>query len=177
MPYFVRQDIPIVVYREHEINAECIDGRLELIKNNDQACVVSHVPNVLFSYDLKIEHTSTLEDCWDRRNKLAATVKKTDKIPFIYYEVILSKDVILYKSGFKTTKPFLTKEKNESEPIPTTRRDGSNSVLRERYEIPDKKVADLNTSPSPSFTERPLSLVRNSEKAIFTYKTPAQRFS
>ena len=192
MPYFIRQDIPIVVYREHEINAEYIDGRLELIKSNEQACVILHTPNTLFSYDLKIEHTGTLEDCWERKNKLVvslSTIKKPDT-PSIYYEVILSKNIDLYKSNFKATKPFLTKEKNELESVPTIRRDDSNSVLRERYEIPDRSIdskPNQNFSPAPpspkprtnpiNFIERPLSLVRNSEKAIFTYKSPGQRFS
>ena len=192
MPYFIRQDIPIVVYREHEINAEYIDGRLELIKSNEQACVILHTPNTLFSYDLKIEHTGTLEDCWERKNKLVSlsTIKKPDT-PSIYYEVILSKNIDLYKSNFKATKPFLTKEKNELESVPTIRRDDSNSVLKERYEIPDRSIdskPNQNFSPAPpspspkphadsiNYTERPLSLVRNSEKAIFTYRPPGQRF-
>ena len=184
MPYFIRQDIPIVVYREHEINAEYIDGRLELIKSNEQACVISHTPNTLFSYDLKIECSGNVENCWEKKNKLAMPAKKSDT-PTIYYEVILSKNIDLYKSGFKTTKS-LTKEKNELESVPTVRRDNSNSVLRERYEIPDLEPSQNPSptlalaSPKPhsntGYIERPLSLVRDSEKAIFTYKSPGQRF-
>jgi len=45
MPLFIDNDDLTIVFREHEFNAEALDGRLTLIPDDAPSYIVAHHPN------------------------------------------------------------------------------------------------------------------------------------
>ena len=199
MPYFVKIDVPIVVWRQHEINAEYIDGRLDLLKSNEPCHLIKHTPNTAWGYDIEIAESNSVEKLWPKVEAYGHYNAKSKAK--IYYEVVPDKNLEEYKQqkNFK----FI----DNSTPTLKERKATTNITFpeKERFDLPDKKIIEPESETKPavkgepkpqpaepvqkprikkkdivkpaqeSFKERPLKLVRNSENPVYTFKNPADR--
>ena len=52
MPLFFNTATYVIKERQHELNAEVLDGRLELLPNNEHVYIVAHHPNKQWSYNI-----------------------------------------------------------------------------------------------------------------------------
>lgn len=45
MPFFFKTDSYVIVERQHEVNAEVLDSRIELLPDGEHIYIVAHHPN------------------------------------------------------------------------------------------------------------------------------------
>lgn len=195
MPYFVQLEPPIVTWRKHEYNAEYLDGRLDLLSDDVECYIIKHVPNIKFGYNILIDEKVNCSRGWEIIEE--KTLSKPDN-PRVYYELVPIDKFEEYKKLPKFTFKDTPVSHDETK---TKRRQNITVPEKERFDLPDKVAQDNNETtiveekpqpvqvdrpkikkeakkrPSREFTERPLNLVRDSEKAVYSYQTPSQRNS
>ena len=85
MPYFTHTEKLYVIHRQHEFNAEALDGRIELIPDTEPCYIIAHYPNKQWSYNVGWIEKTTPGLGWDNLNLMGR--KKEDK-PSLYYEMV-----------------------------------------------------------------------------------------
>jgi hypothetical protein len=162
MPLFAHIDTHVITFRQHEYNAEALDGILELIKESEECNIVTHHPNKKFGYDVGVLETVSAIDGWDKVEKLGHFNSDNpvkifyELIPVRYYEEYINKENFYYKK-FKT---------------PTEIDSSKKEAIKEVFDLPSKNQTSFSSTSSSDVPR----LVRGTEKAIYKYKTPSQKY-
>lgn len=93
MPYFKDLDTLEIVFRQHQINAEVIDGLIEPV-GEEMCYIVAHVPNKKMGWDLKPIDKLPAEDAFEKVSELGKVNVKGR--PF--YRAVVKKDLKDYVS-------------------------------------------------------------------------------
>lgn len=165
MPLFAHVDTHIVTFRPYEYNVEYIEGSLELIPDDEICHVVTHHPNRKFGYDVGIIDTTAASTGWEKVEKLGHF--NPDEPAQIYYELVPAKHYKDYitKENFYTSKKFKVVSTNL---VPEQK------VIKEAYELPS--ITKSNIQKTPDLVLREPRLVRTTEKALYKYKKPNEKF-
>ena len=94
MPLFVDNDDLTIVFREHEFNAEALDGRLTLIPDDAPSYIIAHHPNKTWTYDIGVVDQKTAAAGYEDVIKLG--IKRGDG-PKLYYALILVSEYVAYR--------------------------------------------------------------------------------
>jgi len=174
MPLFVDNKTFVITYRKHEFNTEYLDGLLDLVKDDANCTIIAHHPNKKFGYDIGIIKTIEAEAGWEEVAKLGHY--DAENPVKIFYELVPEELFKEYSDNPKFTVKDIKQDTPDKNDKPT--------VIKDQYDIPP--IGTTPPSPKPPTPPTPPvhnelnapgpSLVRNSEAAIYTYKTPSQKF-
>lgn len=162
MPYFIDNDTYTTIWRDHEYNAEVLEGQITLLPENSKCLLVVHVPNNKWTYDVYQLDTNTAENLQDQLTQLKS--KPSLLNPKVHYSIVaqdyLQKYIDLNKYKFYSHHP--EKQKNEQ-----------TKVLTKILPIPEISVTPESVTPKqiPHASGGP-NLIRTSESAIHIYRTP-----
>jgi hypothetical protein len=52
VPFFIDNSDLSIVYRQHQYNAEAMDGKITMINESEECYIVAHHPNKKWKYDV-----------------------------------------------------------------------------------------------------------------------------
>ncbi|HNW88078.1 MAG TPA: hypothetical protein PKN48_00315 [Bacteroidales bacterium] len=162
MPLFAHIDTHVIAFRQHEFNTEALDGILELLQDSEECNIVAHHPNKKFGYDVGILETLSAINGWEKVEKLGHF--DSDNPSKIFYELIPSK----YYKDYVNKENFYSKEFET--PLPQDVR--KTSAIKEVFDIPSK----IQSNIAPSVNTNTPRLVRGTEKAIYKYRSPSEKY-
>lgn len=179
MPLFVDNKTNAVTYRKYEFNTEYLDGLLDLIQDDVECHIVTHHPNRRFGYDVGIIKTLSAGKGWEEVQKLG--LYDSDNPSKIFYALVPIDryEAYLSNENYYTIKEF-KKEKPKKDDKPTAIKDQFDlpGLKRDKPKKEKQKPPVQPTQPrsdiSPAASSSP-RLVRDTEQALYTYKTPSQR--
>ena len=82
-----------IVYRQHEFNAEALDGIITRIEDTAKCTALKHTPNASWSYDILPVFTGYADITWDKFN---ANVSEKPSTPEPFTCIILADDIDEY---------------------------------------------------------------------------------
>jgi hypothetical protein len=179
MPLFVDNKTNTITHRKYEFNAEYLDGLLDLIENEVQCYIVTHHPNRRFGYDVGIIKTVNASAGWEEVEKLGHY--DPNNPAKIFYALV---PVDRYKDYLSNEKYYTIKEFKQERP----KRTDKPAALKEQFDLPglnrDKSKFKPKSKPPAQVVQTDISsaassgprLVRDTEQALYTYKTPSQRY-
>jgi len=169
MPYFVQIDNYVITWRQHKFNAEYLDGRIDLIQDDTSCCIIKHVPNVKFGYDVSVVDKLSAKRGWEKVEKLGHYNSKEPAKTF--YELVTQEKTKEYllndKFTFgksKTKKKVIT---TPSLPVKKTKRvENITHPEKERFDIPgldfekEKTETRLEEKPVEKEKKKELEIIK-----------------
>lgn len=96
MAYFIDEVTHKIVYRQHSINTEVLNGDITEVSDHHSCFIMAHTPNKKLGYDLRVLEETTPEEGTVKVKKLGT--KETAQKGQPYYELISAEKLNEYAS-------------------------------------------------------------------------------
>jgi hypothetical protein len=163
MPLFKDNETFTLVYRQHEYNAEALDGKISKVEDTAKCAALQHTPNASWSYDVVPLQIGYADILWESfKDKVGH--RSTEPVPFI--SIVLLDDVDEYttRHTYRLLRPI------EEVPTKTTRPMANIKPPKKTVFAP--REPETVTSIASDYGVR---LVRDGETTTHTFKSPNLR--